>query len=397
MTLPTAEFDRHMMAIALAMARRGLGTTAPNPAVGAVIADERTGELIARGWTQPGGRPHAEKEALRRAGGRARGKTMYVTLEPCAHTGRTPTCSDSIVESGIARVVCALPDPNPIVAGHGFAQLAAAGIKVDVGLLGDEARWLTIGHILRQTARRPFVQLKAAFSRNGLVPRGREGAPVFVTGTETRAFAHLLRAEADAILVGIGTVLADDPDLTCRLPGLAGRSPIRVVLDSRLRLPPESRIARSARQVPTWVFAMTGQDPATRLALEAAGVRIFDRLTRPEAGSDADAWRAAQIPTILRVLAREGLTRLLVEGGPGVGAAFERALGEDDTPPPLSVVDEYVILHGHMDIEDEAGIRVNFGGVPGHRPFGLGLLPSEGAVPMRKLGQDLVWTIRRKR
>lgn len=394
----TAAFDRHMMMIALAMARRGLGSTAPNPSVGAVIADEASAEVIARGWTQPGGRPHAEKEALRRAGSRARGKTLYVTLEPCAHTGRTPTCSDSIVEAGIARVVCALPDPNPIVAGHGFAQLAEAGIKVDVGLMGDEARWVTLGHILRQTARRPFVQLKAAFSRNGLVPRGSGGAPVFVTGDEARAFAHLLRAEADAILVGIGTVLADDPDLTCRLPGLAARSPVRIVLDSRLALPLDSRLVRSARDVPVWVFSAAASTAAGADALRARGVRVIDRLApRPSEPQAVEAWRGEQIPAVLRLLAREGITRLLVEGGPGVARAFEHALGEDDTPPPLSVVDEYVVIHGHRDIDPAAGIRVDFGGAPGHRPFGMSLLPSEGGVPMRKLGEDLLWSVRRRR
>lgn len=394
----TAAFDRHMMMIALAMARRGLGSTSPNPSVGAVIADETTGEVIARGWTQPGGRPHAEREALRRAGNRARGKTMYVTLEPCAHTGRTPTCSDSIVEAGIARVVCALPDPNPIVAGHGFAQLADAGIKVDVGLMGDEARWVTLGHILRQTARRPFVQLKAAFSRNGLVPRGRGSAPVFVTGEEARAYAHILRAEADAILIGIGTALADDPDLTCRLPGLAVRSPVRVVLDSRLALPPDSRLARSAREVPVWVFCAADSPGQSVETLRALGVRVIDKLApRPTDSDRLDAWRGEQVPAILRILAREGITRLLVEGGPGVARAFERATGEDDTPPPLSVVDEYVVIHGHRDIDPADGIRVDFGGAPGHRPFGMGLLPSEAGVPMRKLGDDLLWSVRRRR
>ena len=151
-----------MMRIALRMAQRGLGSTAPNPAVGAVIADEATGEVIARGWTQPGGRPHAEKEALRRAGDRARGRTRYVTLEPCAHTGRVPTCADAMLMAGLARVVCAIPDPNHVVSGRGFAQLRGAGIEVDVGLLADEARWVALGHIHRHIHERPFVQLKMA-------------------------------------------------------------------------------------------------------------------------------------------------------------------------------------------------------------------------------------------
>ena len=215
-------FDEHMMRIALRMARRGLGTTAPNPAVGVVIADEHTGEVIARGWTQPGGRPHAEKEALRRSAGRERGRTMYVTLEPCAHTGRHPTCADAMQAAGLARVVCAIPDPNPVVSGRGFSQLRAAGIDVDVGLLAEEARWVTLGHIKRITAHRPFVQLKMALDQHGKVAAG-NGAPVWVTGRDARAYAHLLRAETDGIIVGSGTVFADDPELNCRLPGMASR------------------------------------------------------------------------------------------------------------------------------------------------------------------------------
>ncbi|MEZ5856378.1 MAG: bifunctional diaminohydroxyphosphoribosylaminopyrimidine deaminase/5-amino-6-(5-phosphoribosylamino)uracil reductase RibD [Hyphomicrobiaceae bacterium] len=245
----TASFDSAMMAIAVRMARRGLGTTAPNPSVGAVIADEMTGEVIARGWTQAGGRPHAEKEALRRAGDRARGKTMYVTLEPCAHTGRTPTCADALVTAGIKRLVCAIPDPNPVVSGRGFAQLRAAGIEVDVGYLAEDARWVTLGHIKRQTEERPFVQLKMALDARGRVAAG-DGAPVWVTGPEARAYAHLLRARADAILVGSGTVLADDPELTCRLPGLAHRSPDRIVLDTRLRTPPTAKVYRQGLNRP---------------------------------------------------------------------------------------------------------------------------------------------------
>jgi diaminohydroxyphosphoribosylaminopyrimidine deaminase/5-amino-6-(5-phosphoribosylamino)uracil reductase len=208
----------------------------------------------------------------------------------------------------------------------------------------------------------------------------------------------MLRAEADAILVGIGTVLADDPDLTCRLPGLGLRSPVRVVLDSRLALPPDSRLARSAREVPVWVFCAAGSPHEAIQALRALGVQVFDKLApRPTEPDRLGGWRGEQVPAILRILAREGITRLLVEGGPGVARAFERATGEDDTPPPLSVVDEYVVIHGHRDIEPADGIRVDFGGEPGHRPFGMSLLPSEGAVPMRKLGDDLLWSVRRRR
>jgi diaminohydroxyphosphoribosylaminopyrimidine deaminase/5-amino-6-(5-phosphoribosylamino)uracil reductase len=188
-------FDHHMMRVALAMARRGLGTAAPNPAVGAVVADEATGELIARGWTQPGGRPHAEPEALRRAGERARGATLYVTLEPCAHFGKTPPCADAIIAAGVRRVVIGVGDPDPRTRGDGIARLKAAGIAVEVGLDAEEARWVTLGHILRVTERRPFVQLKMALAADGTVPRGANGRPLMVTGAAARAYGHRLRAE----------------------------------------------------------------------------------------------------------------------------------------------------------------------------------------------------------
>ncbi len=219
-----------MMRLALHVARRGLGNTAPNPAVGAVIAEPSRGEIIARGWTQPGGRPHAETEAIRRAGARARGATLYVTLEPCAHFGKTPPCANAIIEAGLARVVVGTGDPDPRTKGQGIARLQDAGIEVREGVLEAACRRMTLGHILRVTKQRPFVQLKMAFAADGAVPRGAKGKPLFVTGAEARAQGHLLRAEADAILVGAGTVIDDDPELTCRLPGLEGQSPVRVVL-----------------------------------------------------------------------------------------------------------------------------------------------------------------------
>ncbi|MDX2156915.1 MAG: bifunctional diaminohydroxyphosphoribosylaminopyrimidine deaminase/5-amino-6-(5-phosphoribosylamino)uracil reductase RibD [Hyphomicrobiaceae bacterium] len=302
-----------MMAIAVRMARRGLGTTAPNPSVGAVIVDEATGEVISRGWTQPGGRPHAEKEALRRAGERARGKTMYVTLEPCAHTGRVPTCADAMVASGLKRVVCAIPDPNPIVSGRGFAQLRSAGIEVDVGYLADEARWVTLGHILRQTEERPFVQLKMALDMRGRVAAG-DGAPVWVTGPEARAYAHLLRARADAILVGAGTVIADDPELTCRLPGLDHRSPDRIVLDTRLRTPPTAKVYRQGATRPrVWVAAAL-DTVEEGVDIAHGGAMVLDAAAFDGGGLDMEA--------LLASLAGNGLTRLLVEGGPSVWHAF---------------------------------------------------------------------------
>ncbi|MFN3867749.1 MAG: bifunctional diaminohydroxyphosphoribosylaminopyrimidine deaminase/5-amino-6-(5-phosphoribosylamino)uracil reductase RibD [Hyphomicrobiaceae bacterium] len=312
-----AAFDHHMMGIALRMARRGLGTTAPNPSVGAIIVDPATGEIISRGWTQPGGRPHAEPVAIARAGARARGATMYVTLEPCSHHGKTPPCSDAVLAAGLARVVVALTDPDPRVSGRGLDQLRRAGVAVTRGVRAEEAHWLTRGHIVRVSERRPFVQLKIAVGADGLVPRGTGSAPVFATGEVARARGHLMRAEADAIMVGRGTVRDDDPDLTCRLPGLAHRSPLRVVVASDPTGVETSRLAATARVVPVQLFtapAALGQHAAAG-TLEAAGVKVVP--LRMVAGH---LW----LPAILERLAADGITRLLVEGGPGLWSAFAR-------------------------------------------------------------------------
>lgn len=308
-------FDRHMMAIALRMARRGLGATAPNPAVGAVIADDATGEVIARGWTQPGGRPHAEPEALRRAGARAAGKTMYVTLEPCSHHGKTPPCADAVIASGIARLVAAIEDPDPRVAGRGLDRLRAAGVRTERGLLAREAHWVTRGHIVRVTERRPLVQLKMATGAAGEVPRGGGGQPTWVTGPEARAAGHLLRAEADAILVGHATVRDDDPELTCRLPGLAHRSPVRVVLAGDPRGLLASKLVRTAHQVPVLVFTALEADAAVGAELQAAGARVL-RVERIGA--------ALWLPAVMEALVGEGITRLLVEGGAATWRSFAR-------------------------------------------------------------------------
>src|SRR5580693_3640458 len=214
--------DLRFMELALTLGRRGQGRTWPNPAVGAVVVSD--GVIVGRGWTQPGGRPHAEPEALRQAGEAARGATLYVTLEPCSHVGKSPPCADAIIGAGVARVVSAIEDPNPEVAGQGHARLRAAGIAVDVGLGADEARRDHAGHILRITKGRPRVLLKLAISADGKAGAA-GGQPVAITGEEVRQRVHLLRAENDAIMIGIGTALADDPMLTCRLPGMAKNSP----------------------------------------------------------------------------------------------------------------------------------------------------------------------------
>jgi len=219
-----SEADRRFMLGALALARRGLGTVWPNPAVGCVIAKD--GVVAGRGWTQPGGRPHAETEALKRAGAKARGATAYVTLEPCSHHGQTPPCADALIAAGVARVVAAIEDPNPKVNGAGLSTLRGAGIAVETGLRAEEAREINLGFLTAATQRRPMVTLKLATSLDGRIATV-SGESRWITSDLARARAHLLRATHDAVMVGIGTALKDDPALTCRLPGLEHRKPAR--------------------------------------------------------------------------------------------------------------------------------------------------------------------------
>ena len=220
--------DTHHMRHALTLAERALGRTAPNPAVGCVIVS-RDGHVVGRGRTQDGGRPHAEAVALTQAGDAATGATAYVTLEPCAHHGQTPPCAEALANAGIARVVASVEDPDPRVKGKGFAMLRAAGVEVVTGLLEKETTELNAGFFLRITENRPLVTLKIAQSEDGKTARA--GDDKWITGEEARRFSHLLRAKHDAILIGVGTALADDPELTCRLPGLEKYSPLRVVLE----------------------------------------------------------------------------------------------------------------------------------------------------------------------
>ena len=302
------------MAVALRLAERGLGRTWPNPAVGCVVV--RHGRIVGRGWTQPGGRPHAEFEALSRAGAQALGATAYISLEPCAHYGQTPPCTMALLHAGIRRAVIAAADPDPRVDGRGIDQLRQAGVEVTLGVGGDEAAQLNAGFFLRVRAGRPLVTLKLATSLDGRIAT-RTGASRWITGEAARRCAHHLRATHDAILIGSGTALADDPSLTCRLPGLDDRSPVRVVLDGRLRLPPTSRLAMTARDVPTWVVTRSGADPRRRAALERCGIEV---LAVPTAAGSALA-----IEGTLAALAARGLTRVLVEGGGTVASALLRA------------------------------------------------------------------------
>jgi diaminohydroxyphosphoribosylaminopyrimidine deaminase/5-amino-6-(5-phosphoribosylamino)uracil reductase len=300
---------------ALALAERALGTTAPNPAVGCVIVSE-DGRVVGRGWTQKGGRPHAETMALAEAGEAARGATAYVTLEPCAHHGQTPPCAEALVKAGVAHVVAAVEDPDPRVAGKGLAMLRAAGIEVAMGALEKEATELNAGFFLRVKENRPLVTLKIAQSLDGKTATV-SGQSKWITGPEARRFGHLLRAKNDAILIGIETALADDPELTCRLPGLEDRSPVRIVLDTRLRLVESLKLVRTARQTPTIVFTVTNGGGT----LLASGVEIVKVARDPRGRPD--------IAAVLNDLGRRGITRLLVEGGAAVHAAFiDRGLAD---------------------------------------------------------------------
>jgi diaminohydroxyphosphoribosylaminopyrimidine deaminase/5-amino-6-(5-phosphoribosylamino)uracil reductase len=323
-TQASKEADRRFMQLALALGRRGLGRTWPNPAVGAVVVKD--GVIVGRGWTQAGGRPHAEPEALKRAGDAARGATLYVTLEPCSHFGKSPPCADAIIAAGIARVVASIEDPNPEVAGQGFAKLRAAGIAVDIGLGAAEATRDHAGHIRRIRDKRPHVILKLAVSADDKIA-GAGGKTVAITGEMARTRVHLLRAQSDAILIGIGTVLADDPLLTCRLPGLEARSPVRVVLDRALRIPAGSRLVHSARQTPLWVMTSETSEAAAAARLGAAGAQAI-RVHATARGLD--------LPAVLHGLSERGITRLMLEGGARVAASFVSA----------GLVDEIWLLRG---------------------------------------------------
>ncbi len=325
--------DRRFMQLALTLGRRGLGRTAPNPAVGAVLVKD--GVIVGRGWTQDGGRPHAEREALRRAGSLAKGATLYVTLEPCSHIGHSPPCVDAIIAAGVARVVSAMEDPNSLVAGQGHRRLRALGIVVDVGLCGDEAARDHAGHIMRVTQQRPHVILKLAVSSDDKI--GLVGKPVAITGEQARSRVHLLRAQCDAILVGIGTVLADNPDLTCRLPGMTTKSPVRVVLDRALRISGDSKLVHAARMTPLWLMTSEISEAAAAMKLGAAGADIIRLPT-----SDAPG---LGIAAVLHALNERGITRLMVEGGARVAEAFLQA----------GYVDEIWLLRG-PDAIGESGV-----------------------------------------
>lgn len=307
--MATADDIGHMRA-ALTLARRNLGAVWPNPSVGCVLV--RDGMVVGRGWTRASGRPHAETEALLRAGSAAAGATAYVSLEPCSHHGETPPCADALIAAKVARVVAAVEDPDPRVSGRGLAALRAAGIAVETGVLAEEATEINAGFFLRVVGGRPLVTLKAATTLDGRIATHR-GESRWITGEASRQRAHALRAQHDAIVVGVGTALADDPQLTCRLPGLSARSPVRIVVDPRLRLPLTAQLIQTAAKTPTWIATYTDADRSRRNVLKECGVELIDL----EPSGDRPG-----MDGMLRALAERGITRVLVEGGGRLTGAF---------------------------------------------------------------------------
>ncbi len=309
------EADRRFMSMALALGERGLGQVWPNPSVGCVVVGD--GQVVGRGWTQPPPGAHGEVEALRRAGGRAFGGTAYVTLEPCCHYGRTPPCTMALIHAGIRRVVVAATDPFPRVDGRGIEQLRQAGVQVDVGVRKDEAEAQHAGFFSKVRKNRPLVTLKLATSLDGRIATA-SGESRWITGERARSFGHRLRASHDAIMVGANTARTDDPELTCRLPGMEDRSPVRVVVSRGGRLPIASRLARTAKDHPVWMIVASGMPPEALIAHEKVGVEIL-RVGRDPEDEKLD------LRVALAALAERGITRLLVEGGSMLAGSLLRA------------------------------------------------------------------------
>jgi diaminohydroxyphosphoribosylaminopyrimidine deaminase/5-amino-6-(5-phosphoribosylamino)uracil reductase len=365
-----AQHDPAHMRAALGLARRGLGQVWPNPAVGCVLVKD--GRVIGRGWTQPGGRPHAETEALTRAGKAAKGATAYVSLEPCSHRGKTPPCAEALIAAGVTRVVAAVEDPDPRVSGTGIARLRDAGVAAEIGLCAAEAAELNAGFFSRVKHGRPLVTLKLATSLDGRIATA-GGESRWITGAAARERAHLLRAAHDAVLVGTGTALADDPLLTCRLPGLQSRSPVRIVLDRKLRLPPTLLLFTEADRVPSWLVTLAKSSAARRRALAGQGVEII--------AMEPDAAGGIGLAALLRALGGKGLTRLLVEGGGALAASLLRA----------NLVDRLVWMRAPLTLGGD--------GIAAIAALGLGGLaaaPRFELVSSEAAAGDLIETYRRR-
>lgn len=356
------------MRAALALARRGLGETAPNPSVGCVIV--RDDRVLARGRTATGGRPHAEVVALSAAGQAARGATVYVSLEPCAHTGKTPPCTEALIAAGVARVVIGATDPNPKVNGQGGAQLRAAGIEVVEGVLRAEAAAVTSGFAMVMTEGRPLLRLKLASTLDGRIATSTRESQ-WLTGEPARRAAHAMRGRHDAVMVGVGTVLSDDPELTCRLDGFRTAPLVRIVIDSHLRTPLMSKLVRTATVDPLWLVHRDGADPARKQALTAAGARLIEV---PSGAAGVDLLAA------MRALAQAGLTRILCEGGGTLAAGLLRA----------GLVDRLAWFHAPAVMGGD--------GWPAAQAFGITTLaemPRFTPVKSERWGDDMLTTYRR--
>ena len=356
--------DRHFMRLALREASKGVGRTRPNPAVGAVVV--RDDVVVGRGYHRRAGDHHAEVNALHAAGELARGATIYVTLEPCNHTGRTPPCTRAILRAGIRRVVIGMPDPNPHVAGGGADFLAAQGLAVSMGLLEGECRRLNRPFLKHAATGLPWVIMKAGMSLDGRIAVG-GGQSGWLTGTRSRRMVHRLRDRVDAILVGIGTARVDNPALTTRLAKGQGVDPLRVVLDTDLRLDPACKMLTQVSAAPTWVFCGERASVARQRALEQAGAVV------KRVGTGADG--RLDLGLVLRELGSAGLQSLLVEGGGVVHGAFMRA----------RLVDQVMLFVAPLFIGQE--------GIPVLGALGLTRIadgPRLREVRTRRLDQDLL-------
>ena len=367
--------DRHYLAAAIRLGRRHEGLTADNPSVGCLLV--RDGRIVGAGVTAPGGRPHAEVVALERAGADARGATAYVSLEPCAHHGRSPPCADALIAAGVARVVAAMRDPFGTVDGRGVARLREAGITVSVGTLEAEARDGMRGFLSVVERDRPYVLLKLAVSQEGWL--GRRGERVAITGPVAARHTHLLRAGADAILVGLGTVLADDPSLTCRLPGMFERSPHRYVLDAHLDTPSTASIVQTAPNVPTTILATNTLHPEREAALRAAGVRVLAGTTFSDANDSGVRTRVGPDRLMDRMRA-DGVGVLMVEGGAAVASSFLAA----------GLIDEVHLIEGRAIGDDPSTAE------PIASPLRADEVPARfGVVRCVTLGRDRLTVLRR--
>lgn len=362
--------DERWMGLAIRVARRGLGTTAPNPSVGCVLV--RDGRLIARGWTQPGGRPHAEAVALAAAGEAARGCTAYVSLEPCAHVGETPPCAEALIKAGVARVVIAAEDPDPRVDGKGARMLREAGIEVREAVCREAAEDGLAGFLGRVRHGLPRVTLKLATTLDARIAT-RGGESKWITGEPSRQMVHGLRARHDVILTGVGTVLADDPMLNCRLPGMTDRSPARVVLDSRLRTPVAGALAASARDIKTMIITTLDASRARETALVDRGVEVV-RLPAGEGGRVTPS-------EALKALGDRGTTSVFIESGSEVATAFLAA----------NAVDELVWFRAPMVLGSDGKAAIEALGIDA-----LTLAPGFRRVDARPIGEDVVETYRRR-